>query len=108
MQAEQCFSDWVIFKEKISTHYLFENRAVNSYDFGTEALDPRNERLWRGSDSYPFLCLKSLFGKILALPASSADAERGFSIQNLIKTETRNRLTLETLTAIMRVKLNGG
>jgi hypothetical protein len=36
--------------------------------------------------------------------ASSADAERGFSMMNNIKTKLRNRLQIEHLDMIMRIK----
>lgn len=43
----------------------------------------------------------------LALPIGSADAERGFSIMNNVKTSKRSSLDHSTLEAIMRIKING-
>ena len=43
--------------------------------------------------------------------ASSADCERGFSLMNNLKTKQRNRLQLEHLEMLMRIKsylLDGG
>ena len=90
----------------MSVHSLLLSRLQTSFEFWSEALDPLSEQLWRTTEGES-LCLKNLFGRILAAPTSSADAERGFSLQNLLKTDLRNRLTLPTLDAIMRVKLNG-
>ena len=41
----------------------------------------------------------------LSLPASSAECERGFSAMKLIKTDVRNRLTVNVLTDVLRIKL---
>jgi len=38
--------------------------------------------------------------------ASSADCERGFSTMNAIKTNSRNRLEVDNLEKIMRIKLH--
>ena len=70
-------------------------------------MDERNEMVWKDDNGKELSCFKMLIQKILAIPASSADAERGFSAQNSIKTKQRSRLTLKSLDAIMRVKLNG-
>ena len=40
--------------------------------------------------------------------ASSVDCERGFSVQNHIKTKTRNILASKHLDVLMRVRLLGG
>lgn len=44
---------------------------------------------------------------VLVLPASSADAERSFSIMNHIKYDRRASLTSENLDHLMRCKING-
>ena len=43
----------------------------------------------------------------MVLPVSSVECERGFSKQNIIKTQLRCRLTIESLEQLMRVSLNG-
>jgi len=42
---------------------------------------------------------------IMVCPFSSVECERGFSVQNLIKSKLRNRLTADTLDMLMRVRL---
>ena len=41
---------------------------------------------------------------ILSLPHSSANVERIFSIQNLIKTKTRNRLAVNTCNSLIQIR----
>ena len=43
----------------------------------------------------------------LVLPVSTAQAERAFSQQNLIKTKLRNSLKEEHLAALLRISLDG-
>ena len=42
----------------------------------------------------------------LSSPADTADCERGFSVQNLVLTSLRNRLTSEHQDMLMRVRLH--
>jgi hypothetical protein len=51
--------------------------------------------------------IQRLIRIVLVLPASSADAERSFSIMNHIKYDRRARLTSENLDHIMRLRING-
>lgn len=51
-----------------------------------------------------FPTLSKFVMSILALPHSSAAAERVFSQLNLIKTKTRNRLEVQTCDAILHAK----
>ena len=43
----------------------------------------------------------------LTLPVSNADAERGFSCMNRVKTELRNRLTVSSLDTLLRMSMEG-
>lgn len=43
----------------------------------------------------------------LILPTSTAECERGFSVQNRIKTALRNRLTTSHLHALMTIDIEG-
>lgn len=43
----------------------------------------------------------------LIIPVSSAPCERGFSVQNALKTKVRNRLNPERLNRMMFIKLDG-
>lgn len=51
--------------------------------------------------------IKRLIYTVLAIPISSAEAERGFSSLKYIRDTHRSRLTPTNLDAIMRIKLNG-
>ncbi|XP_013384257.1 protein FAM200A-like [Lingula anatina] len=56
-------------------------------------------------ENFPNLC--KLAGIALALPVHTADVERGFSAQNIIKSSLRNRLISENLQMLIAIKLNG-
>ena len=47
----------------------------------------------------------SLFDLLATIPASSSEAERGFSQMNLMKSEIRTKLTDDHLNQLMRIKL---
>ena len=51
-----------------------------------------------------FSKLATLFDICGTFQASSADAERGFSLMNNIKTKSRNRLEVDHLDKLMRIK----
>lgn len=57
------------------------------------------------ADTCPVVC--SLIMIMLCIPAHTAEVERGFSIQNLIKSKFRACLKVATLDTLMRVKLLG-
>ena len=52
-----------------------------------------------------FTNIIKLLGIVYSIPFSSVDCERGFSKQNLIKTDLRNSLNIETLHFLMMVGL---
>ena len=51
--------------------------------------------------------LLHLIDLVLSLPATSSDAERGFSQMKLVKTDWRSKLTDDHLTDLMTVQLEG-
>src|SRR5215469_9806796 len=51
--------------------------------------------------------LQSLIQRVSLLPVSSAECERGFSCMNANDTSSRNRLTVNTLSALIFIKVNG-
>lgn len=55
--------------------------------------------------SYPSLGL--LAKRLLVLPVSTVDCERGFSKQNLIKTDLRNSIKPASLDNLMRISIEG-
>ena len=56
-------------------------------------------------DVFPDFVIMAKF--YLSIPLNSAACERGFSVQNNIKTKSRNRLGGERLDEIMRIRING-
>jgi hypothetical protein len=56
-------------------------------------------------DTYPVVC--SLIMIMLVLPAHTAEVERGFSMQNLIKSKFRAAMHVKSLDTLMRIKLLG-
>ena len=57
------------------------------------------------ASTFPNLFKLTRFG--LIIPAHSADCQRAFSVQNMIKTKQRSKLHIETLDWLMRISLNG-
>ncbi len=58
----------------------------------------------RRSDVFPNLSV--LAEILLCFCAENAEVERGFSLYNRIKTKTRNRLKIDTIDTLMRLRLN--
>lgn len=56
-------------------------------------------------DSYPNIL--KLMEIVYSIPFSSVDCERGFSKQNIIKTDLRNAMENDTLHLLMMVGLEG-
>lgn len=77
----------------------FKAKETKSFAFWSEMLISK-EIAWKPNT-------KKLIYTILSLPIASADAERGFSIMNHIRTSRRSRLGPESLDALMRVRING-
>ena len=46
--------------------------------------------------------------KLLCVPVSSVECERGFNVQNLVKTKLRNRLETKPLYLLMKLSIDGG
>ena len=57
------------------------------------------------SDTFPNLLKLANIG--LALTVHTSDVERGFSAQNLVKTNMRNRISSQKVEQVITVKLNG-
>ena len=97
------YSD-LVDKDRLQAHFLPFKHFVKSYNFMSfEAF--LKILLNDFHEQYPdFVKL----GKIaLIVPVSSAPCERGFSVQNSVKTKTRNRLNPERLNRLMFIKLVG-
>ena len=57
--------------------------------------------------SVPFPAVSILYKLVSVLSVSSADCERGFSVQNIIKTHKRSCLKTTTLQHLQLIKLEG-
>ena len=66
-------------------------------------------RMLAQSETYQTLHpILSKFAQIApALPVSNADAERGFSCMNRVKTQLRNHLTVCSLDTLLRISIEG-
>ncbi|XP_045208425.1 uncharacterized protein LOC123560253 [Mercenaria mercenaria] len=53
-------------------------------------------------------CVADAAYRLLCIPVSSVECERGFSVQNLIKTKLRNRLDTRSLYLLMKLQTDGG
>lgn len=90
--------------DKILTQYRhignqnWENKE-DSVKFWCEVLVHKD-----AAGNKPYQELGNLAKIILSLPHSNADVERVFSSMNLIKTKTRNRMGLKTMTAILNIR----
>ena len=75
-------------------------RGLHPADFWTHYLTKR--------DAYFGGNVKRLVQIVLSLPVGSSDAERAFSHMNIIKTKSRNRMSVALMNSLLRIKLNTG
>lgn len=61
---------------------------------------------FRARELFPIVAAAA--GRLITAPVSTADCERGFSRQNLIKTDVRSCLKPTTLENLMRLSINSG
>lgn len=76
--------------------------------FGFSYADSLHRQGWkhvmaRFADKYP--TVTKLMQLVLSLPASSSEAERGFSVLSVVKTDLRSRLSQGALNDLMIVKM---
>lgn len=99
---EKTVDQWILLLESVvaSPNYCqIKNGQTSVFAFWSQLIKwPEIE--W-GSD------IRRLLFTVLAIPISSAEAERGFSSLKYIRDAHRSRLTPVNLDAIMRIKLNG-
>ena len=83
-------------------------RTFEGYDFSLEKFWLSSARRMASSSSFSFVNIPNLMKLLdiyLCTPVSNAPCERGFSIQNFVKTDLRNQLSNQTLDSTMRVTL---
>lgn len=61
-------------------------------------------RIANGAEEQQFATVSKFMKGLLVLPHANADTERVFSHVNLIKTDTRNRLKIKTVSALLSTK----
>jgi len=76
-------------------------QALDSVKFWASVSNMRNA----GGDR-PFLKLADFALKALTIPISNAVIERVFSVLASIKTKPRNRIQLDTLEALLRIRVH--
>jgi len=64
-------------------------------------------RLYKNNTRRVGKALQLLIQRVTVLPVSSAECERGFSCMNMNDTAVRNRLAIESLSALIFIKTNG-
>ena len=93
LDSDRCSNQFLQFK-----HLVRSYRAMNFEQFTSHLI-------LEYKDVYPDFVQLALIS--LLIPVSSAPCERGFSVQNSIKTKLRNRLNPERLNRIMMITLVG-
>ena len=95
IDRSECQSEWDMLKQCMKASYKDDTLTSFALKLAT------NEGL---KIQYPSLSV--LAEIILTYPASTAEVERGFSVQNTLKNKLRNRLGAEHLDQLIRMKLN--
>ena len=95
IDRNQCQLEWEMLKCCMSSNF----RTMKLQEFFLKLAIDEGMKI-----HYPSLSI--LAGIILTYPESTAQVERGFSTQNLIKNKTRNRLGSSHLDQLTRMKLN--
>lgn len=77
---------------------------INKKDTSSFWVDVYNFKNSCGNRAFPDLALFSL--QVLSLPLANALVERVFSVMNVVKSKLRSRMTMNTLEAILRIRLH--
>ena len=84
----------------------FRNDVITNYSKVANDINSVCQIALRKRDMYG--CVADVAYKLLCVPVSSVECERGFSVQNLVKTKLRNRLDTRPLYFLMKLKIDGG
>lgn len=82
-------------------------KKCGAYSEGTDKIISFWRFYLKESSSLRIPVMKRLLYISLSLPLGSSECERGFSIMNHIKTKRRNRMGLDLLDSLMRIRING-
>lgn len=96
--------------ETINEFKSWMYELANSVDYSA-LVKLRPHEFWskvlRDQDISMELGIRKLIRTSLAIPASSADAERSFSYMNIVKNSKRSNLAEQTLDDLLRITING-
>ncbi|XP_053400419.1 zinc finger protein 862-like [Mercenaria mercenaria] len=103
INANEAKREWPLFKNHM---FALSEGNENAEDILTGAsLAEKMIRSGRIREEFPQMIKLMTICRVL--PVSSVECERGFSVQNLIKTRTRCSLNIELLDELMRISING-
>lgn len=98
-------SDSSCFEQELTSFRSYVQVQVTKKSEGVKTVTDVAQLGIRLMDIYPVVGV--VCKRVLLLPVSTVDCERGFSKQNLIKSCTRNRLQQKTLENLMRISIDG-
>ncbi|KAJ8312909.1 LOW QUALITY PROTEIN: hypothetical protein KUTeg_010282 [Tegillarca granosa] len=98
-------SDSSSFEQELTSFRSYVQVQVTKKSEGVKTVTDVAQLGVRLMDFYPVVGV--VCKRVLLLPVSTVDCERGFSKQNLIKSCTRNRLQQKTLENLMRISIDG-
>ena len=105
LQGNMLLNEWRAFLPLVTSHKDFctlkEAKTIYFYKFYLDMKDIHSNVNFIGNE------LRKLVTKVMTIPLSSADAERGFSTLFHIRSSKRSRLTPEHLESYLRLRLNG-
>ena len=97
-EAETLFEWRELLERLLDDAGYCRKRGLHPADFWTYYLTKKAE--YFGAN------VKRLIQIVLSIPTGSADAERAFSHMNIIKTKSRNRMSIHLMNSLLRIKLN--
>lgn len=83
---------------------ICDGGSIDEKDTSRFWIDIYNIKDSCGKRAFPDLAIFTL--QVLSLPLANATVERVFSVMNAVKTKSRNRMTMLTLEAILRIRLH--
>ncbi|XP_071121930.1 zinc finger protein 862-like [Mytilus edulis] len=108
-QVVQHFSDCKLndfeSEEMLDQIVTFSHVVKSSYSHCSNSINDVCQVALKHKEVYPYVYRAA--EKLLTVPVSSVECERGFSRQNIIKTKLRNRLSTDSLFHLMMISLEG-
>ncbi|CAC5363056.1 unnamed protein product [Mytilus coruscus] len=92
-------------EEMLDQIVTFSHVVKSSYSHCSNSINDVCQVALKHKEVYPYVFKAA--EKLLTVPVSSVECERGFSRQNIIKTKLRNRLSTDSLFHLMMISLEG-